>query len=68
MTEAVKIAMVYNICNYGGVLNILVRLLVTIHPIMAPVSMDKLKKSILEVVASPSDKGKYSVLMSGGGQ
>jgi len=67
VTEAVEIAMTYNIYSYDGVLNILGQLLVSSSPKMSPVSKDKLR-SIPEVVVIPPDLSKYSTLMSGGGQ
>jgi hypothetical protein len=65
ITEAIEIAMAYNVYSYDGVLNILGQLLVTNHPKMDPVSRDKLR-GIPEVVVSPPDISKYRVLMSGG--
>jgi hypothetical protein len=67
VTEAVEIAMAYNLYSYDGVLNILGQLLVSSRPKMVPVSKDKLQ-SIPEVVVLPPDLSKYSALMSGGGQ
>ena len=67
VTEAVEIAMTYNVYSYDGVLNILGQLLVSDSPKMAPVSKDKLQ-GIPEVFVIPPDLNKYSVLMSGGGQ
>jgi len=67
VTEAVEIAMAYNVYSYDGVLNILGQLLVSNHPKMFPMSKDKLQ-NIPEVVVAPPDLGKYSALMSGGRQ
>ena len=67
VTEAVEIAMAYNVYSYDGVLNILGQLLVSGSPKMNPVSKDKLQ-SIPEVIVIPPDLSKYSTLMSGGGQ
>ena len=67
VTEAVEIAMAYNVYSYDGVLNILGQLLVSGRPKIVPVSKDKLQ-NIPEVVVIPPDLSKYSVLMSGGGK
>jgi hypothetical protein len=67
VTEAVEIAMTYNVYSYDGVLNILGQLLFSERPKMAPISKDKLQ-NIPEVVVIPPDLSKYSVLMSGGRQ
>jgi len=67
VTEAVEIAMAYNIYSYDGVLNILMQLLASEKPKVDPVSRDKLK-NIPEVVVIPPDISKYGVLMSGGMQ
>lgn len=67
VTEAVEIAMAYNVYSYDGVLNILGQLLVSNRPKIKPVSKDKLQ-GIPTVVVIPPDLSKYSVLMSGGGQ
>lgn len=49
MTEAVEIAMAYNVYSYDGVLNILGQLMVSNIPEINPVSKDKLQ-NIPEVV------------------
>jgi hypothetical protein len=67
VTEAVEMAMAYNVYSYDGVLNILGQLLVSGSPKMNPVSKDKLQ-SIPEVIVIPPDLSKYSTLMSGGEQ
>ena len=67
VTEAVEIAMAYNVYSYDGVFNILGQLLVSGSPKVAPVSKDKLQ-GIPEVVVIPPDLSKYSALISGGGQ
>jgi len=67
VTEAVEIAMAYNVYSYDGVFNILGQLLVSGSPKVAPVSKDKLQ-GIPEVVVIPPDLSKYRALMSGGGQ
>jgi len=67
VTEAIEIAMAYNVYSYDGVFNILGQLLVSGSPKTAPVSKDKLQ-GIPEVVVIPPDLSKYSALMSGGGQ
>ena len=67
VTEAIEIAMAYNVYSYDGVFNILGQLLVSGSPKTAPVSKDKLQ-GIPEVVVVPPDLSKYSALMSGGGQ
>ena len=67
VTEALEIAMAYNIYSYDGVFNILGQLLVSERPKINPVSKDNLR-SIPEVVVMPPDLNKYNVLMSGGGQ
>jgi hypothetical protein len=67
VTEAVEIAMAYNVYSYDGVLNILGQLLVSGRPKIVPVSKGKLQ-NIPEVVVIPPDLSKYSVLMSGGGK
>lgn len=64
VTEAVEIAMMYNVYGYDGVLNILGQSLVSGHKVI-PISKDKLQ-SIPEVVVTPPDLDKYKVLMSGG--
>jgi len=65
VTEAVEIAMAYNVYSYDGVLYILGQLLTSGHPKMEPISKDKLS-GIPDVVVIPPDLSKYSVLMSGG--
>jgi len=67
VTEAMEIAMAYNVYSYDGVFNILGQLLVSGSRKMAPVSKDKLQ-SIPEVVVIPPDLNKYSALMTGGAQ
>lgn len=67
VTEAVEIAMTYNVYSYDGILNILGQLLISERPKMAPISKDKLQ-NIPEVVVIPPDLSKYSVLMLGGRQ
>jgi transposase len=67
VSEAIEIAMAYNVYSYDGVLNILGQLLVSGRPKINPVSKDKLQ-NIPEVVVTPPDLSKYSVLMSGGEQ
>ena len=67
VTEAVEVAMAYNVYSYDGVLNILGQLIVSDRPKIEPVSKDKLQ-NIPEVVVIPPDLSKYSVLMSGGEQ
>jgi len=67
VTEAVEIAMAYNVYGYDGVFNILGQLLVSEMPKIDPVSKDKLR-NIPEAVVIPPDLGKYKVLMLGGEQ
>jgi len=67
VTEAVEIAMAYNVYSYDGVLNILGQLLVSEKPKIVPVSKEKLQ-SIPEVVVIPPDLNKYNILISGGGK
>ena len=67
VTEAVEIAMAYNVYSYDGVLNILGQLMVSNIPEINPVSKDKLQ-NIPEVVVISPDLSKYRVLMPGGGQ
>jgi len=43
VTEAIEIAMAYNVYSYDGVFNILGQLLVSGSPKTAPVSKDKLQ-------------------------
>ncbi|OPZ87031.1 MAG: Integrase core domain protein [Firmicutes bacterium ADurb.Bin419] len=67
VTEAIEMAMAYNVYSYDGVLNILGQLLISGNPRKVPISKDKLQ-SIPEVVVIPPNINKYSVLMSGGRQ
>jgi hypothetical protein len=50
VTEAVEIAMTYNIYSYDGVLNILGQLLVSSSPKMSPVGKDKLRSIPLRLL------------------
>lgn len=64
VTEAVEMAMLYNIYGYDGVLNILGQLLLKSHKVIH-LSKEKLQ-GIPDVQVTPPDLDKYKVLMSGG--
>lgn len=64
VTEAIEIAMEYNVYGYDGVLNILGQTLVLSHK-ADPINKDKLQ-SIPEVIVTPPNLNKYSILMTGG--
>jgi hypothetical protein len=64
VTEALEMAMLYNIYGYDGVLNILGQLLVENHK---AISLNKEKlQGIPDVQVIPPDLSKYKALMSGG--
>ena len=64
VSDAIEIAMAYNVYGYDGVLNILGQTLVLSHNIV-PISKDRLQ-SIPEVIVTPPNLDKYKVLMQGG--
>ena len=64
VTEALEIAMLYNIYGYDGVLNILGQLLLKSHKVIH-LSKEKLQ-GIPDVQVTPPDLDKYKALMSGG--
>jgi transposase len=64
VTEALEIAMLYNIYGYDGILNILGQLLVKTHKVI-PLSKEKLQ-GIPDVLVNPPDLDKYKALISGG--
>lgn len=66
VTEAIEIAISYNVYGYDGVLNILGQILVSTQKVI-PISKDKLK-SIPEVTVTPPDLDKYKALIQGGGR
>ena len=65
VTEAVEMAMIYNIYGYDGVLNILGQLTVSSHKII-PLNSDKLQ-NVPSVQVTPPDIEKFRALMAGGG-
>ncbi|MEW6420041.1 MAG: IS21 family transposase [Nitrospirota bacterium] len=64
ITEAVEIAVVYNVYNYDGVLNILGQL-VTSNPKIIPLNRNAIQ-NIPEVKVIPPDIDKFKALMIGG--
>lgn len=65
VTEALEMAMLYNIYGYDGVLNILGQLLVKGHNKVIHLSKEKLQ-GIPDVQVAPPDLDKYKALMQGG--
>jgi transposase len=64
VTEAIEIAMAYNVYGYDAVLNILGQMLVT-SPKIIPVDKDNLQ-NVPEITVTPPDVDKYKVLLMGG--
>lgn len=64
VTEALEMAMLYNIYGYDGVLNILGQLFLKSHKVIH-LSKEKLQ-GIPDVQVTPPDLDKYKALMTGG--
>jgi len=64
VTDAIEIAMFYNLYSYDGVLNIIGQLLIT-SPKIIPLSKEKFQ-SIPDVQVNPPSLDKYRALMAGG--
>lgn len=65
ITDAVGLALAYNVFNYDGVLNILMQLN-TRSPRVSPLRPETVA-NIPRVKVLPPDLGKYGVLMQNGG-
>jgi transposase len=64
VTEALELALVYNLYSYDGVLNIIGQLIVA-SPKIIPLNKEKYQ-DIPDVKVNPPSLNKYSILMTGG--
>lgn len=64
VTEALELALVYNLYSYDGVLNIIGQLIVA-SPKITPLDKEKYE-NIPDVKVNPPSLDKYSILMTGG--
>jgi hypothetical protein len=65
VTEAIEMAMQYNLYGYDGVFNIIGQLMIIASPKIIPLSKEKLQ-GIPDVRVNPPSLDKYKALMAGG--